>query len=92
LVQEERYWLSFISSGITIIVLFTTVGIAIYPNLIPAINMTNSVSINAVASSEKTLTIMLTVALVGIPIILLYTFWIYKIFILKKISREIEYH
>ena len=56
-------------------------GLEMYPNLIfswpdPA----NSLTIHNAASSPKTLGIMLTIALIGVPIVLAYTVSIYWIF------------
>ena len=89
--QKEQYFFSFVSSASTIFSMILLVGIAIYPNLIPAITTGNSVSISAAANSETTLTILLIVALIGVPIILIYTFWFYRVFIIKKISQTEHY-
>ena len=56
-------------------------GLEMYPNLVlsnPAV--ANSLTIRNAASSQKTLGIMLTIALIGMPIILAYTVSIYWIF------------
>lgn len=90
--QKEQFLFSFISSALTIFSLILLAGIAIYPNLIPAITSANSVSISAAANSELTLSVLTVVALIGVPIILLYTFWFYWVFILKKIKKaEVHY-
>jgi cytochrome d ubiquinol oxidase subunit II len=61
--------------------LMTLFGLEMYPNLIlsrpdPA----NSLTIYTAASSPKTLGIMLTIALIGVPLVLAYTVSIYWIF------------
>lgn len=89
--QTRKYFLSFISSALTIFSLILLVGIAIYPNLIPAVTQANSVSIVAAANSDLTLTILLVVAGIGVPIILIYTFWFYKVFILNKLKSKVHY-
>ena len=81
-----------ISSALTIFSLILLVGIAIYPNLIPAVTQANSVSIALAANSDLTLSILLVVAGIGVPIILIYTFWFYKVFILKKISKSVQHY
>jgi cytochrome d ubiquinol oxidase subunit II len=63
------------------IALMTLFGLEMYPNLIfsqpePA----NSLTIHNAASSHKTPGIMLTIALIGIPVVLAYTVSIYWIF------------
>jgi cytochrome d ubiquinol oxidase subunit II len=56
-------------------------GLEMYPNLVlsnpgPA----NSLNIYNASSSSKTLGIMLTIALIGLPVVLTYTVSIYWIF------------
>ena len=71
------------------IALMTLFGLEMYPNLVlsrpdPA----NSLTIVNAASSRKTLGIMLTIALIGVPTVIAYTISIYWIFRGKvKIDR-----
>jgi cytochrome d ubiquinol oxidase subunit II len=52
-----------------------------YPNLVLSnTGAANSLTIHNAASSQKTLGIMLTIALIGVPIVLAYTVSIYWIF------------
>jgi cytochrome d ubiquinol oxidase subunit II len=72
---------AFISSCVAMIALMGLFGLEMYPNLvlsnpIPA----NSLDIHNAASSPKTLAIMLTIALVGVPVVLAYTASVYWIF------------
>lgn len=72
---------AFASSCVAMIALMALFGLEMYPNLVlsnpdPA----NSLTIHNGASSEKTLGIMLTIALIGVPIVLAYTVSIYWIF------------
>ena len=56
-------------------------GLEMYPNLIfSQPEAANSLNIHNAASSAKTLGIMLTIALIGVPIVLAYTVSIYWIF------------
>jgi cytochrome d ubiquinol oxidase subunit II len=68
-------------SGATIALVIIAVGAGLYPNLLvsttdPAYNMTTA---NA-ASADNTLTILLIVAIIGIPFVLTYTSGVYYIF------------
>ncbi|MDR2947416.1 MAG: cytochrome d ubiquinol oxidase subunit II [Candidatus Adiutrix sp.] len=70
---------SFRYSGLGIITLALTGVMGMYPNLIPsrldpqgALNLTNA------ASSPKTLGIMLVVALIFVPIVILYQWWTHR--------------
>ncbi len=76
--REMRAFLSSCAAVIAMLLLF---GIGTYPNLIysnpqPA----NSLTIYNAASSQKTLQIMLIIALCGVPMVLAYTGSIYWIF------------
>ena len=72
---------AFLSSSVAMIALMGLFGLEMYPNLVlsnpdPA----HSLNIHNAASSPKTLGIMLTIALTGVPIVLAYTVSIYWIF------------
>jgi cytochrome d ubiquinol oxidase subunit II len=72
---------AFISSCVAMIALMGLFGLELYPNLVlsnpvPA----NSLDIHNAASSQKTLGIMLTIAMIGVPVVLAYTGSIYWIF------------
>lgn len=79
--HHGRDWRAFLSSCLAMIALMTLFGLEMYPNLVlsnpdPA----HSLTIHNAASSHKTLGIMLTIALIGIPAVLAYTISIYWIF------------
>jgi cytochrome d ubiquinol oxidase subunit II len=72
---------AFLSSVATIFALVFLLAVAIWPDLITASNdPANSLTIYRAASSEKTLGIMLTIAMIGIPFVLGYTAAIYWTF------------
>jgi cytochrome d ubiquinol oxidase subunit II len=74
-------FLAFLSSGATMVGLMTLVAIGIFPTLVLSRpNPDLSLTIFNAASSPKTLTIMLIIALIGVPIVLAYTGTIYYIF------------
>ena len=91
--MQKQYLLSFAASSLTIVSLLISIGITIYPNIIPASNSAFSISISDAASSEVALGAMAVIAVISLPLILIYTLWIYKIFIFKKVSSdEMAYH
>lgn len=51
-----------------------------YPDLVISIPTVNSLNVYNAASSVKTLKIMLTIALLGMPVVIAYTVSIYWIF------------
>jgi cytochrome d ubiquinol oxidase subunit II len=72
---------AFVSSCAVIATLIMLFGLALFPNLITASNdPVNSVTVFSAASSPKTLTIMLVIALIGMPFVLAYTGIIYWTF------------
>jgi cytochrome bd ubiquinol oxidase subunit II len=77
-----NYGWAFISSALTIAMLLVTVAVETYPYLVYAPNVpANSITIANAASSEKTMGLLLTIALIGTPLIGLYTafvFWTFK--------------
>ena len=80
-IHHGRDGRAFISSCVAMIALMGLFGLEMYPNLVlsnpdPALSLT----IHNAASSPKTLAIMLTIALIGVPIVLAYTVSIYWIF------------
>ena len=77
-----RYRWAFVSSAVTIATLLATVAVEVYPYLVFAPNdPANSITVTNAASSEKTMGILLTIALIGTPMVGLYTafvFWTFK--------------
>ncbi|MCF8241061.1 MAG: cytochrome d ubiquinol oxidase subunit II [Melioribacteraceae bacterium] len=80
-IHHNRDFLAFLSSGATIISLMILFAIGIFPNLVLSNpNPEYSLNLYNAASSQKTLGIMLTIAIIGIPFVLAYTFAIYWVF------------
>jgi len=72
---------AFLSSSAAMIALLAIFGIGIFPNLVYSLpNPENSLTLYNAASSAKTLRIILTIALMGVPLVLAYTVSIYWIF------------
>lgn len=81
-VARGRDDLAFGSSCINIVCLMTLYAIGTFPNIVRAINDPDSLSLTLfnASSSEKTLGILLLIAVIGIPVVLAYTFSVYWIF------------
>ena len=71
---------AFAASCVAIAGLLATAGIGMYPNLVAATNPARALTIHNAASSPKTLTIMLIIAGIGMPLVLAYTIGIYRTF------------
>ncbi len=76
-----REFQAFLSSSAAIGLLVTLIGVGLYPNLLLATNdPAHSLTIVNGASSQKTLGIMLVIAIIGMPIVLAYTGVVYWVF------------
>jgi cytochrome d ubiquinol oxidase subunit II len=80
-VFHGREFRAFLSSAVTIALLTALVGVGLYPTLMLSTpNPERSLTIFNAASSQRTLQIMLIIAIVGVPMVLAYTTVIYWIF------------
>ncbi|MEI6350999.1 MAG: cytochrome d ubiquinol oxidase subunit II [Verrucomicrobiota bacterium] len=80
-IHHGRDFNAFFSSCASMIALMTLFGIGMFPNMVFSNpSPENSLNIVNAASSQKTLSIMLTIAVIGVPIVLTYTVCIYRIF------------
>ena len=72
---------AFLMSSLTMVLLMAVLGISYFPHIVMSMpDPSNSLTIYNCASSQKTLGIMLIIAIIGIPIVLAYTVSIYWIF------------
>ncbi len=91
-IYHGRNLSAFFSSSCVIAGLMALVAISIFPNLVlsnPAPE--NSLTIYNAASSAKTLQIMLIIAAIGMPFVIGYTIFIYRIFKGKVILTKTSY-
>lgn len=81
-VAKKRDGWAFISSCLSIAFLLILYGLGTYPIIVPSTLEpdTNSLTIFNSSSSPRTLTNLLIVVLIGVPLVLAYGFWIYRIF------------
>ncbi|MCP4753342.1 MAG: cytochrome d ubiquinol oxidase subunit II, partial [Proteobacteria bacterium] len=70
----------FAASSLIILAMFLIVAVTIFPNMVPSVTPGNSLTIYNAASSQKTLTVMLVIAAIGMPIVLTYTTFVYRLF------------
>jgi cytochrome d ubiquinol oxidase subunit II len=69
------------ASSSMIALLMASVAAALYPVMLPASNgAANSLTIYNAASTQETLTVMLVVAVLGMPFVLMYTAGVYYFF------------
>ena len=74
--------MAFLSSCFAILLLMLIFGLGIYPDMLYSNPLPeNTLNIYNAASSQKTLRIMLTIAIIGMPFVIMYTstiFWIFR--------------
>jgi cytochrome d ubiquinol oxidase subunit II len=81
LVSKKRYSQALIFSSLTMAFLLMLVAFQLYPVLLPStLDPKFSVTIYNAASSQKSLEIMLTIVLIGAPLLALYFLFLYKTF------------
>ncbi|MBM4093458.1 MAG: cytochrome d ubiquinol oxidase subunit II [Planctomycetes bacterium] len=79
--RRHRSGGAFLASCLATCALVLLLGLALFPNLVTsAPHPANSLTIYNAASSQKTLGIMLTIAIIGMPFVLAYTSIIYWVF------------
>ncbi len=80
-IHHGRDFRAFLSSCASMVLLMALFGIGMYPDMIYSSPVPgNSLTIYTAASSPKTHQIMLTIAIIGMPIVVAYTVSIYWIF------------
>ncbi len=90
--RAGREGLAFALSSLSIVSLIGIMGVGLYPNLLPALgDATRSLTVTNASSSNLTLSAMLVIALIGMPIVLVYTAFIYWRFRGKVSGRESAY-
>ncbi len=83
--------LAFGLSSASIVGLLATLGIGLWPSMLPARELGQPLTVAATASSDLTLTVMLIVAIVGMPLVLIYAAWTYWTFRRLVTTEELDY-
>jgi len=79
-VNLKKYSSAFISSAISIFGTVSTVGLGLFPFILPnSLNPSQSLTLWDSSSSQKTLEVMFFSALIFVPIVLIYTSWVYRV-------------
>ncbi len=84
----ERPGLAFITSSLTLTSIILTAGVSMFPFLMPSSSALNSsLTVWDASSSLTTLKLMLLATLIFLPIVLVYTTWVFRI-LRGKITPE----
>jgi cytochrome d ubiquinol oxidase subunit II len=78
--RSGRKWLAYLASSTGIFGIVATAGVSIFPFFLPSSTMPNAgLTLWDASSSHLTLFIMLIATLIFLPIILLYTAWVFRV-------------
>jgi cytochrome d ubiquinol oxidase subunit II len=87
-IRQRRHGWAFVMTGLTIALTSITVAMGLYPRvMVSSLNPAWSLTIYNASSSPYTLQVMTIIALIFVPIVLLYQGWSYWVF-RKRIGRE----
>ncbi|MGD2135167.1 MAG: cytochrome d ubiquinol oxidase subunit II [Gemmatimonadales bacterium] len=90
--QRQRDGLTFLGSAGTILAMIALPAIGLFPRLVPSsIDLAYSLTAYNASSSQRTLTVMLYIALIGMPLVLVYTAYVYRVFKGKVVLTEESY-
>ena len=90
--QSGRYRRAFVGTAATIAAMIAMAGISLFPRLVPStIDLAYSLTIYNASSTPRTLRTMLVIALIGMPLVLIYTAWVYWVFRGKAETHEDGY-
>jgi cytochrome d ubiquinol oxidase subunit II len=90
--MKNRYTAAFVYWALTIVMTLASVATALFPRMVPALNdPALSLTVYNASSSQLTLTVMLVLALIGMPLVIGYTVWAYRAFSGKVSLEDAEY-
>lgn len=79
--KAGKFGRAFLSSSLTVAAMVGLIAVSLYPRFVPSsIHLDNSLTIYNASSSPLTLQTMLIIALIGVPIVLVYTIFIHRVF------------
>ncbi len=79
--RKERFFQAFIGSFLSIILVVSLLGLCLFPGWVPSsIDSLNSLNIYDSSSSKNTLFTMLIICLIGMPLVIGYTIYTYRVF------------
>lgn len=89
--KKDKADLAFISSAVMLGSIILTASVSMFPFLIPSnISLNTSLTIWDASASQKTLQFLLWGTLIFLPIVLIYTQWVFKILRGKVTTEQIQ--
>lgn len=90
-IRKGREALAFGGSSLGAVGIIATVGLSMFPFILPSsIDPASSLTVWNASSSQVTLFIMLAVTAVFLPIVLVYTAWVYKVLFGRITLRDVD--
>ncbi|MFA5962690.1 MAG: cytochrome d ubiquinol oxidase subunit II [Sphingomonas sp.] len=90
-IRSKRELLAFGGSSLAAVGIISTVGLSMFPFILPSsIDAGSSLTVWNASSSHLTLFVMLLVTLVFLPIVLLYTAWVYKVLFGRVTTQDVR--
>ena len=87
----DRPGFAFVFSGAALAGVILTAGCAMFPFVIPSMTSPNSsLTVYDATSSQRTLNLMFIAVVVFLPIVLIYTSWVYRVLRGKITEEKIE--
>ncbi|ROS73580.1 cytochrome d ubiquinol oxidase subunit II [Cellulomonas sp. PhB143] len=80
---------AFVLSSLTIVSAVVLIFGSMYPDVMPAVDPANSLTVENASSSDYTLTVMTWVAVVLVPVVLIYQSWTYWVFRRRLTTEDI---
>lgn len=81
LLRKGRAFWAFASSSLALVMMLGHAALGLFPRLVPSItHLDYSLTIYNASSTPKTLGVMLVIALIGMPIVIAYTAFIFRVF------------
>ena len=90
--RVRREGWAFLASAVAIVAAVVLIFGSMYPDVMPALDPANSLTVDNASSSDYTLTIMTWVAAFLTPLVLLYQGWTYWVFRRRLVATQIPPH
>ncbi len=91
-VKANKFFKAIIFSSLTIISMIGLAALSLFPRLVPSnIDLDFSLTIYNASSSKTSMTAMLYIALIGMPIVIAYTIFVYRVFKGKVVITKESY-
>ncbi len=89
--KQDRAGLAFISSSVTILCMISTAALSMFPFLIPSnMSLNSSLTVWDASSSHATLHIMFWATVIFLPIVVVYSSWVFRVLRGKVTVEQIQ--